>query len=171
MKRIIVIGCPGSGKSTFSRALHKATNLPLIHLDMLYWQADKTIVDKSVFYDRLGKALQGDSWIIDGNYKSSMELRIKACDTIIFLDYDRAICLKGITERQGKPRPDMPWVETELDEEFVEVVKNYNRDCRPQVIDLLEKYREKDIYIFKNRREADEFLSRLLQNAGENADD
>ena len=84
MKKIIVIGCPGSGKSTFSRALHQKIGLPLHHLDMMYWNADKTTVEKSLFRERLSAVLNTDEWIIDGNYGSTMELRMVACDTVIF---------------------------------------------------------------------------------------
>ena len=116
MKKVIVIGCPGSGKSTFSRALHSSTGLPLVHLDMLFWNADKTTVEKSVFLKHLCAALEKDEWIIDGNYGTTMELRMAACDTVIFLDYPISACLEGIRQRRGKPRSDMPWIETEEDE-------------------------------------------------------
>ena len=66
MNRVLVIGCPGSGKSTFSRALAEKTGLPLIHLDQLYWNADRTTVEKQVFRRRLEDSLEGESWIIDG---------------------------------------------------------------------------------------------------------
>lgn len=108
MKKIMVIGCPGSGKSTFSRALHDATDIPLYHLDMMYWNADKTTVEKSVFREYLANTLQKDEWIIDGNYGSTMEMRIQACDTVIFLDYPLEVCLEGIKTRRGKARTDMP---------------------------------------------------------------
>ena len=78
MERIIVIGCPGSGKSTFSRALHQITGIPLVHLDMLFWNKDKTTVEKAVFLERLEKAMQQSRWIIDGNYATTMELRMQA---------------------------------------------------------------------------------------------
>ena len=113
MKKVIVIGCPGSGKSTVSKALHNKTGIPLYHLDMMYWNADKTTVEKSVFLERLSAVLEKDAWIIDGNYGSTMELRMAACDTVIFLDYPLDVCLNGIKERFGKPRSDMPWIETE----------------------------------------------------------
>ena len=76
MKKIIVIGCPGSGKSTFSRELHERTRIPLYHLDMLFWNADKTTVEKSVFIERLNELLDKDEWILDGNFNSTMELRM-----------------------------------------------------------------------------------------------
>lgn len=162
MKKIIVIGCPGSGKSTFSRALHRVTGLPLFYLDMMYWNSDKTTVERSVFRERLTAALQTNEWIIDGNYGSTMELRMQACDTVIFLDYPLEVCLSGIKERRGKARPDMPWVEPEEeDREFVEFIKNYNTQSRPQVMALLAKYPEKETHIFANRNEADAFLGRL----------
>lgn len=161
MKKIIVIGCPGSGKSTFSKVLHKKTGIPLFHLDMMYWNADRTTVDKSVFRERLSNTIKLDEWIIDGNYGSTMEMRMEACDTIFFLDYPLEVCLRGIEERKGKERTDMPWIENDEDAEFIEFVKNYNSQSRPKVMELLHKYSDKDIYIFKNRIEADEFINKI----------
>ena len=158
MKKVIVIGCPGSGKSTVSRALHNKTGIPLYHLDMMYWNADKTTVEKSVFLERLSAVLEKDGWIIDGNYGSTMELRMAACDTVIFLDYPLDVCLGGIKERRGKPRSDMPWIETEEDAEFIEFIKSYNEQQKSKVLELLEKYRDKNIIIFKSREQADLFL-------------
>ena len=159
MQKVMVIGCPGSGKSTFSRALSQITGLPLTHLDMLYWNADKTTVERSVFLERLSAVLQKDAWIIDGNYSSTMELRMQECDTVFFLDYPADIFLLGVKDRQGKPRPDTPWVETEEDTEFLEYIQNFYKENRPQVLELLQKYSHKTIYIFQNRREAHMFLA------------
>ncbi|MBQ7788495.1 MAG: adenylate kinase [Clostridia bacterium] len=159
MKKVIVIGCPGSGKSTVSRALHNKTGIPLYHLDMMYWNADKTTVEKSVFLERLSVVLEKDEWIIDGNYGSTMELRMAACDTVIFLDYPLDVCLDGIKERRGKPRIDMPWIETEEDAEFIEFIKNYNEQQKPKVLELLEKYSDRNIIILGSREQADAFLN------------
>ncbi len=162
MKRIIVIGCPGSGKSTLSRELHNKTALPLYHLDMMYWNEDKTTVEKPVFLKRLSAVLEKDEWIIDGNYASTMEMRMEKCDTVIFLDFPLDTCLKGIAERRGKPRSDMPWTESEeSDREFIEFVKNYNLQMRPQVIELVNKYSYKNILIFNNRSDVNSFLCQL----------
>lgn len=158
MKRIMIIGCPGSGKSTFARALAKKTGLPLHYLDMMYWKPDRTTKPKEEFRAALRETVALPEWIIDGNYGSTLELRMETCDTVIFLDYPVDVCLSGIEERRGRPRADMPWVETEPDLEFIEFIKKYNEESRPKVIELLEKYKEKNIMIFKSRTEADEYL-------------
>lgn len=162
MKKIIVIGCPGSGKSTFSRALHHKTNIPLYHLDMMFWNADKTTVEKSVFLERLVHVLEGEEWIVDGNYASTMNERMAACDTVIFLDYPADVCLNGVRERQGKVREDIPWIETEDDAEFIEFIKKFNEQQKTQILTLLEKYNDKSIYIFKSREEEITFLNNIF---------
>ena len=163
MKKIIVIGCPGSGKSTFSRELHAITGIPLYHLDMMYWNSDKTIVEKRIFLERLSSVIARDEWIIDGNYSSTMEMRLSACDTVFFLDYPTEVCLEGIRERRGKPRADIPWVETEEDEEFIGFVKRYNEESRPQVLELLRRYNDKNTVIFSCRADANKFLTSQQQ--------
>ena len=161
MKKIIVIGCPGSGKSTFARALHQKTGLPLCHLDLLYWNADKTTVERRVFLDRLCAVLERDAWIIDGNYASTMEQRLAACDTVFFLDCPQEVCLDGIRERRGRPRSDMPWIETEEDAELIATVKAFHAEQRPRILALLEKYCDKVAYVFQGRAQADAFLKTL----------
>ena len=85
----------------------------------------KTTVDKSVFYERLSNVIQEDEWVIDGNYGATIELRLQASDTVIFLDYPLDVCLDGVRARRGKARTDMPWIENEdeVDEEF-ETIRN-----------------------------------------------
>ena len=161
MKKIIVIGCPGSGKSTFSRSLHKKTGIPLYHLDMMYWNADKTTVGKELFRARLSEVLTKDSYIIDGNYQSTMELRLEKCDTVFFLDYDLDTCLSGVAARMGKPRADMPWTETEEDPEFIAFIKSYISESRPGVLELLEKHKDKNIIIFHSREESAKYLETI----------
>ena len=161
MKKIIVIGCPGSGKSTFSRALAAKTGIPLYHLDMLYLNADGTAVEKSVFLDRLAAALADDAWIIDGNYSSTVEMRLSLCDTVFFLDMPASVCLNGIKERRGRARPDMPWIETKEDEAFTEFVLRFEEAERPKLLSLFEKYPEKTVITLKTHAEADAFLNNL----------
>lgn len=90
MKKIIIPGCPGSGKSTFARALQEQTGLPLFYLDRMNWNPDRTTVEKDVFLERLQEVLSREEWILDGNYGSTIELRLQACDTAFFLKFIRA---------------------------------------------------------------------------------
>ena len=161
MKKILVIGCPGSGKSTFSRALHDKTGIPLYYLDMLYWNTDKTTVGREIFRARLADILAKESYIIDGNYQSTMETRLEKCDTVFFLDYDSETCLSGILSRRGKPRPDMPWIETEEDTDFTDYIKSFSSESRPKIISLLEKYKDKSIVVFESREESVKYLESL----------
>ncbi len=163
MKRVIIIGCPGSGKSTFARALRDQTGLPLFYLDMMYWNANRRKVERPLFLERLQNALNHDAWIVDGNYASTMEMRMQRCDTVFFLDYPTDVCLDGIASRQGKIREDMPWIENvgEVDEDFINLIRNYRRESRPKVLELLEKYRDKNIIIFHSREEAAEYLQKM----------
>ena len=161
MKRIMIIGCPGSGKSTFARGLAEKTGLPLFYLDMMYWNPDRTTKPKEEFRAALRETVTLDEWIIDGNYGSTLEIRMEACDTVIFLDFPVEVCISGVEERRGKPRADMPWVETEPDLEFIDFIRKYNSESRPKVVELLEKYKEKNIIVFRSRAESDDYLRSL----------
>ena len=164
MNRTIVIGCPGSGKSTFARALHRATGLPLFHLDMMNWNADHTEVPDELFQQRLQEAISGERWIIDGNYGSTIEMRLRACDTVFFLDYPTEVCIGGIQSRRGADRPDIPWEDDDgtQDETFMQFIRDYNAVSRPKVLAVLQKYPDKDIHIFHSRSEADDYLKNRI---------
>lgn len=159
--RILVVGCSGGGKSTFSRKLRDCTGLPLIHLDNIWWKADRTHITRPEFDQRLDELLKGKKWIMDGDYSRTYEVRIRACDTVIFLDYSEEVCLKGVMERIGKERADIPWVEHEPDPELIALVRNFGRDSRPALCALFEKYPEKQVIIFKTRSQADEWLKNM----------
>ena len=158
--RIIVLGCSGSGKSTFAKKLHECTDLPLFHLDNIWWKPDMSHIAREEFDEKLEAILQGDKWIIDGDYSRTYETRIKACDTVIFLDCSEEECMEGITRRVGEKRSDIPWVEDHLDPELVEMVRSYRSENRPVLYALLEQYRDKKKIIFKTRHEADEWLDK-----------
>ena len=164
MRKVIVIGCPGAGKSMFARALRDATNLPLYYLDMIWHKPDKSNVTPEEFDARLNQIILGDEWIIDGNYLRTMEMRLAACDTVFFLDYSQEVCLVGAQSRVGTPREDMPWVETEFDEEFRQWIMDFSREQRPEIAALLENYREnKRIFVFKSRAESEQYLKSIKE--------
>lgn len=157
--RILVLGCPGSGKSTFAGKLQEKTGLPLIHLDRLWWRPDRTHISREEFDLRLAALLREERWIIDGHYSRTWEPRIRACDTVILLDYDEAVCLAGVMARVGQTRPDMPWTESEPDPELIALVRAYRTNDRPALLALLERYPEKRQIIFRSREEADAWLA------------
>lgn len=159
MERVIIIGCPGSGKSTFARKLQSYTGLPLIYLDVLFWNQDKTTVSCEEFDKRLESVLVTECWMIDGNYNRTLETRLKNCDTVFFLDLPTEVCLAGVKERMGKPRPDMPWVGTKEDSEFIEFIKGFAATQRTKILSLLEKYKDKKVFVFHSREEIEKYLS------------
>ena len=161
MKRIVVTGCPGSGKSTFARNLQTITGLPLISLDNIWWKPDRTHISREEFDARLKELLQTDAWIMDGSYSRTFEPRIAACDTVILLDYDKDVCMQGIVERVGQERPDIPWTEQALDPELVAIVETYKERNNPVLCSLFERYPDKEIHIFRTREEADAWLKSL----------
>ena len=158
MKKVIIIGCPGSGKSTFARKLSQKTGLPLYYLDMIYHKSDKTTVTKEEFDLVLSDILKKDTWIVDGNYIRTIPTRVKACDTVFWLDFRTELCLEGIRDRWGKPREDMPWIETEPDEEFLAFVRAFALETKPKIQEILAQYPQKNIIIFHSREEADRFI-------------
>lgn len=158
MKKVIVIGCPGSGKTTFAEKLRDVTGLPLFYLDAIWHRPDRTHISRDEFDTRLGELLALDSWIIDGNYSRTLECRIQACDTVFLFDLPTEICLEGAINRLGKGRYDMPWIDTELDPRLKKEIEEFSEKNLPAIYELLEKYVGKRVYIFKNREAADDFL-------------
>ena len=162
MKRVIVIGCPGSGKTTFAEKLNKITGLPLYHLDAIWHKPDKTHIPREEFDQRISEIFATDEWIIDGNYGRTVEMRLKECDTVFLFDLPTEVCLQGACERLGKGRYDMPWIEKELDPEFEGFIKDFAHNSLPGLYELIEKYKtEKQVIVFKSRKEADGFLNKI----------
>ena len=160
MKKIIVIGCPGSGKTTFSEKLREKIGLPLYYLDAIWHKPDKTHISREEFDARLDEILALDSWIIDGNYSRTVRCRIMACDTVFLFDLPTETCLNGAISRIGKKRNDMPWIDTALDPGFEQEIREFRTQKLPDIYALLDKYENgKKIVVFKSREEADAFIA------------
>ncbi len=163
-RKIIVLGSPGAGKSTFARKLRDMTGLPLHYLDLLNHKADRTTVSREEFDAGLETILRTEAWIIDGNYQRTIERRLQACDTVFLLDYPTSLCLSGAEERVGTKREEMPWTEETLDESFRQAILEFPQSKLPQIYALLRQYGEgKQIVIFHSRAEADGWLGQKIQ--------
>ena len=160
MKKIIVIGCPGSGKTTFAEKLKDKIGLPLFYLDAIWHKPDRTHISRDEYDARLAEILALDSWIIDGNYSRTIESRIFACDTIFLFDLPVEICLDGAISRLGKGRYDMPWIDTELDPKLKREIEEFGDKNLPTIYALIDKYNAgKTVIVFKSREQADAFLN------------
>lgn len=159
MKKIIVIGCPGSGKTTFAEKLRDKLKIPLFYLDAIWHKPDRTHISRVEYDLRVGEILKKEAWIIDGNYSRTIESRISACDTVFLFDLPTDICLEGAISRLGKERYDIPWIDTEFDPALRESIESFPEKNLPTIYSLLEKYNDKDVVIFKSRAEADDYLN------------
>lgn len=163
MKRAVVIGCSGSGKSVFSRKLRDVTGLTLYYLDMIWHKPDGTNILRDEFDEKLRSIISRDSWIIDGNYQRTLETRIKACDTVFLFDLPTETCIEGALSRIGKRREDMPWFENELDPGFRQWIESFRTNQLPEIYRLLEKYKNgRQIVVFRTREQADKFIEKLV---------
>lgn len=163
----MIIGCSGAGKSTLARKLQQITGLPLIHLDQEYWRPNWIESTKAEWKGRVEELVEKDSWIMDGNYGGTMEIRLKKADTIIFLHYPRWLCLYRVIKRilvnYGKIRPDMPeGCPEKWDWKFIQWIYRYEKKKTPQIYERLKKVRaNQKILVFKNPRQTEQFLSSL----------
>lgn len=159
MRRAIVIGCPGSGKSTFARKLRDRTGLPLIYLDQIWHKPDRTTVTREEFDRKLLEELNKEAWIMDGNYARTLATRLSHCDTVFFFDLPTETCLAGAEARVGKMHEDLPWLETEFDPEFRQYIMDFRRDRLPQMRETLKNAPpEVQIVVFRSREETEEYL-------------
>ena len=167
MERIIIIGCGGAGKSTLARQLGEKTGLPVVHLDQIFWSPGNwQHLEKETFDALLMAEMEKPQWILDGNYNRTMERRLEKCDTVIYLDFNRFICLAGWMKRVitnwGKARADMaPGCNEWFDPEFAKWIWNFNNQKRAIYLNMLSHLEDKKVYILKNRREVRRFLSQI----------
>ena len=162
MKRILIIGCPGSGKSYFAKRLGEITNLPVVHMDNIYWTKDKKSISREELIAKLQPYLEGDEWIIDGNYHHTLEFRLKYATDVFFLDMPREECIKGMLERINQERDDIPWVETREDaEELIAWTENYEKRHKAEEEAMLKENKQVIVHRFKSRDEINAYLESI----------
>jgi adenylate kinase family enzyme len=166
MQRVLVMGSSGSGKSTFARRLAKATGLPFVSLDALYWQPGWQPSEPEPFGLRVTEAASAPGWIMDGNYtRFAGELRRERADTVIWFDLPRHVCMSGIMTRivgsYGQVRPEMaPGCPERIDLEFLRYVWTYRQQQRPRLLEFFEGLRaDQELICFNNREQAESYLA------------
>ncbi|ANU09519.1 AAA family ATPase [Planococcus antarcticus DSM 14505] len=172
MKRIALIGSGGSGKSTLARKLGMKLNIEVYHLDALLWKPNWQPTTKEEQRKVQVELVKKEEWIIDGNYNGTMDIRLNAADTVIFLDFNRVLCtyrvLKRTIQYRDRRRPDMAeGVKERFDLTFIKWIWNYPKMIRPLVLKRLEKLpKDTTIIILKSPEEAQHFLESIQNKNG-----
>jgi adenylate kinase family enzyme len=167
MQRIAVIGCGGSGKSTLACQLGAILGIEVIHLDTLYWRPGWVEPPKDEWRRRVEELVRRETWILDGNYGGTLEIRLAAADTILFLDLPRTVCLWRAIRRRfqyhGKPRVDRaPGCAEQIDWPFLKWIWDFQSSRRPAMLERLERYAEgRKIIILRSSAEVRRFLDEV----------
>ena len=166
-QRVLVIGCGGAGKSTFSREMGRRTSLPVVHLDQLYWHPGWVKTEPAEWNQVVEEALSADRWIMDGNYGGTLALRFQVCDTVVFLDFPRWSCFARVLKRRvvafWRAREDAAvGCPDRLTWQFLVWMWNYCRLRRPAILQQLRHLESsRQIYILRSNSEVRRFLSTL----------
>jgi adenylate kinase family enzyme len=165
--RIIIIGNSGSGKTTLSYSLGELLNLPIVHLDKEYWKEGWIGTPKEEWKKKVKSLVSDSEWIMDGNFGSSLEIRLHRADTIIFLDYNRFICLLSVLKRWrtylGKTRPDMTeGCPEKIDFDFLRwILWTFPKKLRMNITKNISLHKNKVIIVINNRKKLKHFLAAI----------
>ncbi|WP_069649950.1 DNA topology modulation protein [Caloranaerobacter ferrireducens] len=167
MKKILILGSAGSGKSTLAKRLGEITGIDVLHLDTIHWKPGWIEAPREEFLSKLKAFLEKDSWIIDGNYRSTLDMRLELADTVIFIDMSRLFCIYRAIKRRfmykGKSRPDITQgCDEKIDWEFLKWIWQYPIKNKPEILAKLENcLTEKEIYILKGKKEIERFIENV----------
>jgi len=171
MRRVLIIGPGGAGKSTLARRLAEATGLPVIHLDARYWRPGWDATPAGEWRKLVSALVDAPEWIMDGNYGGTLDLRIPAADTIIYLDWSRARCIWGVVKRRLRPGTSSPsravGCPERLSPEFLWWIWTYPTRRRPDILRRLREVSdEKSVIVLRNRREMEALVARCGRREG-----
>ena len=164
MKRILVLGSSGSGKSTFASALGEKLAIEVIHLDSHYWKPNWTNTPADEWRQTLKNLLKHEYWIMDGNYINSLELRLSHADTVFFLDFNRFVCLIRCFKRfhlfRGRNRPELAHgCNEKIDWDFFLWIWKYPQDIKPKIMSILQEHPQINVIHLKGKRQVDDYLN------------
>lgn len=166
MKRILILGPGGAGKSTLAKKLAEKLDLPIVHLDQHYWQPDWMPMDESRWPNVVADLTAGDRWVMDGNFGGTLDLRLPRADLAVFLDVGRWQSLWGaftrVIKQSGQVRSDMaPGCPERFDAEFFIWLWNFPRDTRPELEKILARHPDTPVMRLSSRREIQHWLDTL----------
>lgn len=166
MERILVIGSGGSGKTTLARVVADRLRLPLVHLDALYWRPGWVPTPRDEWERVVEGLIAQPRWVMDGNYGATLDMRLAACDAVVFVDMPRPLCLWRILKRRvrhwGRSRPDVaPGCPERVTWEFVRWVWTYPKRRRAGILERLRGLTGRRVFVLSSPREVERFVAAL----------
>jgi adenylate kinase family enzyme len=168
MRRILIVGNSGGGKSTLARRLGEKLKLPVIHLDVIFWKPGWVEIGDDLFRIKVERALQAPAWICDGNFGGTWDLRMPLADTILWVDQPRLLCLyraikRVATYRGRRARPDMAeGCDEKFDLKFYRFIWSYDAKVAPRLEAALGEYGpHARVVRLKSDRQIDAFVAGL----------
>lgn len=173
MSRIAIIGCPGSGKTTFSNEMGQILNREVIHLDKVLWKENWVMPEYETRRKIHGEIISQNEWIIDGMWKSHLADRLKRTSLVIFLDYKRRICVYRAIKRRivysGKQREDIADnCKEKLDGYFIKYIWTFRKKSRPIILRTLSENPQVCVITLSSPKSTQAFLEQLQIFAKEN---
>ena len=169
--KIVVIGCAGSGKSTLAKELSSKINIPVFHMDRMWWRENWTHITTEELQAALKEVIENPCWILDGNYDATLPMRLEKCNTVVYLDFPRLLCIKSaiwrVFQNFGRSRPDMhEGCPEKVDLEFLAWIWNFNKTHRAKYYTMLNHMPHKQVYIAKNRKELPYIIAEIVKQQG-----
>jgi adenylate kinase family enzyme len=170
MERVAIIGCGGSGKSHLARQLAERLDLPITHLDAVYYDEHWQALPKEQFTAVQEALVEQPRWVIEGNYASTLPVRLAAADTVIVLDLPARTCLRGVLQRRlrhGGGQHQAIGVYDRINWSFIRYILSYRRSMLPRVHGLIADHApHADLVVLRRRSAARRFLNGLRPRHG-----
>ncbi|MGP3949603.1 topology modulation protein [Streptomyces sp. 7N604] len=163
MKKVAIVGCGGSGKSYVARELGRLLGAPVTHLDAAYYDDEWNQLPKEKFEALQRELVSAPSWVIDGNYNSTLQVRLEACDTVVFMDLPTRSCLWGIISRQlrhGRGQNKDNGIYNRIHMGVIRYVLSYRRTMRPRVLKKIDDFARDhaEVVLLTSRQHARKWL-------------
>lgn len=161
---MLILGPSGSGKSTLGERLGTILGIPIIHLDQHYWKPNWIETPENEWRDKIKSLISLDSWVMDGNYTSTLKLRASAADTIIYIDIPRRLSYLRIFTRflrfRGQTRPDLADdCPEKIDLDFIRWIWDFPITRKPVILRFLENLNStKSVFILRGQKEIEGFI-------------